>query len=73
MKVLNNVPRKRHNQKMVSGAIYDFGAYLTTLNQSHTFGSTHNASPMVDLIKQWAAQRKLSLDGADVQDWEKNI
>lgn len=53
----------------IAGAIYDFAAFLTTRRQTIEVGSTANASPMVELIKEWAELRDLSLEDADVEGW----
>lgn len=53
----------------ISGALFDFAGYLTTLDKSVTFGSYEDASPMVEHIQTWAEKRGLYLDNADVQNW----
>ena len=56
-------------ESVISGALFDFAGYLTTLDESVTFGSFENASPMVEHLQAWAKKRELSLDDADVQHW----
>ena len=55
----------------ISGALFDFCGYLTTLprQQAITASEAHEASPMVEALKQWAAKRNLHLDDADVTGW----
>lgn len=53
----------------IAGAVYDFAGFLTTRPQSIEVGSTANASPMAELIKEWAELRDLSLEDADVEGW----
>lgn len=55
---------------IIAGALYDFGGFLTTRENIMRVGSTENASPMVDAIKEFAALRKLPLDDAAVQSWQ---
>ena len=56
---------------VIAGALFDFCGYLTTLPHKHaiTASEAHEASPMVEALKQWAAKRNLQLDDADVQGW----
>lgn len=56
---------------VISGAIFDFAGYLTTLPKVIEVGSAANASPMVELIKEWADLRGLSLDDAAIQSWQE--
>lgn len=58
----------------ISGAIYDFAGYLTTLSPAEKFGANVEASPMADHIVKWAKERGFEaedLNGADVQNWNK--
>lgn len=56
---------------VISGAIFDFAGYLTTRKEVVEVGSTANASPMADLVKEWAELRGLSLDDAAVLSWNE--
>lgn len=56
---------------IVSGAIFDFAGYLTTRDKVIEVGSTANASPVADLVKEWAALRGLSLEDAAVLSWQE--
>lgn len=57
--------------QVISGAIFDFAGYLTTRPNVIEVGSTANASPVADLVKEWAALRGLSLDDAAVLSWQE--
>ena len=56
---------------VVSGAIFDFAGYLTTRDKVIEVGSTANASPVADLVKEWAALRGLSLENPAVLSWQE--
>ena len=56
---------------VISGAIFDFAGYLTTRPKVIKVGSGANALPMVELIKEWADLRGLSLDDAAIQSWQE--
>lgn len=56
---------------VISGAIFDFAGFLTTRTNVIEVDSTANASPMADLVKEWAALRGLSLDDAAVLSWQE--
>lgn len=58
---------------IVCGAIYDFAGWLTTRSESVTCSSAHDASPMVELIREWAELRGLSLDVANVLHWTDHL
>jgi hypothetical protein len=58
---------------VIAGAIFDFGGFLTTRDNVVEIGATANASSMVELIKEWAALRGLSLDDAAVLSWQETI
>lgn len=53
----------------ISGALFDFAGFLTTLDVPVRFGSTEEASPMVGLLREFAKKRGLSLDNANVLNW----
>jgi hypothetical protein len=56
---------------VISGAIFDFAGYMTTRTEVIEIGSTANASPVVDLMKEFANLRGLSLDDAAVLSWQE--
>ena len=56
---------------VIAGAIFDFAGYLTTRDTVIEVGSTANASPVADLVKDWAALRGLSLADAAVLSWQE--
>lgn len=57
-------------EKLISGALFDFGAFLTTREQSVTIGADQNSGPMVSLIQEFAESRNLDLKDADVTGWQ---
>ncbi len=63
--VANGLPR------VIAGAIFDFAGYLITRDTVIEVGSTANASPVADLVKDWAALRGLSLADAAVLSWQE--
>ncbi len=60
-------------QRIISGAIFDFAGYLTTREKVIEVGSSSNASPIVELIIEWAKLRNLNSEDADVEYWGNNI
>ncbi len=58
-------------KQAISGAIFDFLAYLTTHNVPTTFSSKHDAAVAVEHLQKWASKRDLNLDDADVLGWNQ--
>ena len=56
---------------VVAGAIFDFAGYMTTRSKVIEVGSTAEAGPVADLVKDWAKLRGLSLDDAAVLSWQE--
>lgn len=56
---------------IISGALFDFAGFLTTLDKSRavTFSGAHEAGPAVTLLQEWSTKRGLILDDANVFDW----
>lgn len=67
------LPEERAAPDVVAGAIYDFAGFLTTRPKVIEVGATALSSPMVDLIKEWASERGLSLREADVEHWARRL
>ncbi len=59
--------------KRISGALFDFCAFLTTLDEPVTLSAKHDAAVMVRLLERWAKKRGLELDDADVENWHRNV
>ena len=57
-----------HN--VVSGALYDFMAYLSTLPESVTMGASEHSAGLLDAFKEWSVKRGLDTGGADVEHWQ---
>ena len=55
---------------MIAGALFDFMAWLTSRPKRIMLSSADDASPAVDAIKDFAKMRGLSLDDAQVQNWQ---
>lgn len=55
---------------LISGAVFDFAGYLTTRDKVIEVGATANASPIADLVKEWAELRGLSIVDAAVLSWQ---
>ena len=60
-------------ENIVAGAVFDFAAFLTTLDQPVTLGAKVNAAPAADLVKEWASQRGLDIDQAIVRRWNNHL
>ena len=58
---------------IVAGAIFDFAGFLTTRAEVIEVGSTANAGPVADLVKEWAELRGLNLADAAVLSWQSHI
>jgi hypothetical protein len=58
---------------VIAGAVFDFAGYLTTRDETIKVGAKANAAPMADHVKQWAMQRQLDIDNADVEHWESAL
>lgn len=71
MKTINT--RKIKNQKMISGAIFDFLGFLTTLEQSFSVGGNEDPTIALDKFVEWAKKRGLDIKDADVTNWDKDI
>lgn len=56
--------------QVIAGALFDFMGWLTSRNERLVLSSADNAGPAVEVIKEFAKMRGLSLDDARVQDWQ---
>ena len=55
---------------VIAGAIFDFAGFLTTRERVIEVGATANASPVAELVQEWAELRGLSLADAAVLSWQ---
>ena len=55
---------------VIAGALFDFMGWLTSRKERLVLSSADEASPAVDAIRDFAKMRGLSLDEANVQDWQ---
>ena len=60
------------NHAVIAGALFDFMGWLTSRKERLVLSSVDEAGPAVDAIKDFAKMRGLSLDDAQVQDWQDN-
>lgn len=59
-------------EELIMGAIFDFAAYLTTRDETIKVGAKADASPMVELIKDWSKRYKI--DKTEVNDkWTEEL
>jgi hypothetical protein len=56
-------------QSIIAGALYDFVGHLTTLDRNLVVGSSKSPTSALDELVKWAHQRGLTLNPAQVQDW----
>ncbi len=63
-------PVQEPSHDVVAGAIFDFAGFLTTHKDKIGVGSSANAGPMVERIKEWSDKRGLSLENPDVFGWQ---
>lgn len=61
------------SSRTVAGALYDFLGYLTSLEKPIRLGSSCNANPAINALKQWAKERDFNIEDADVQTWQGDI
>ena len=60
---------------VITGAIYDFAGYLTTLPHKEAIhcSEVHEAAPMVKAITEWCKRRNLCTADARVETWREAI
>jgi hypothetical protein len=66
MKNLNTCDR----HKIISGAIFDFVGFLTSLKDNIYVGSTQNVKPILKAIEDWAKEKGLNIDETN-PNWDK--
>jgi len=67
--------KKINTRRIVSGALYDFASFLTTMKKSIIVGSKENCvSDILDVLIEFSNNRGLNInDKPDIQDWNKKI
>ena len=61
-------------EQLITGALFDFAAHLTTGNASITVGREHEVPPLIEALSEWAGQRALDLENNPaVQDWQEHV
>jgi hypothetical protein len=64
---------KEKIDKIASGAIFDFMAWLTTRQERITLSSADDASPAAEAVKEFLALRGVSQDCEPmVRDWNES-
>ena len=61
------------DSSIIAGALFDFMGFLTSRKEEVTLSGHHDAGVAVNVIKEFAAKRGLSLDDADVTGWQNAI
>lgn len=59
--------------EIVAGALFDFAGRLTTLPTPLTVWTGAEAPLLLSVLGEWAADRGLDLDQADVAGWQKSL
>jgi hypothetical protein len=59
------------HEEIIMGIVFDFAAFLTTRKGTMVCGGSHNASPVVEAVKEWATKKELSTRDANVLGWER--
>ncbi len=57
----------------ITGALFDFLGYLTTLSDDITIGASSNSEQILNSLQNWAKIRGLNINSANVVNWEINI
>ena len=72
MKTINT--SKVKTRRTVSGALYDFCVYLTSLEDPIQVGDTEDPLDLLDALVAWAKERGLDIeDNPDLHDWNKKV
>ena len=58
---------------IVAGALFDFMGWLTSRRERLVLSSVDNAGPAADAIKEFAQMRSLSINDAQVQEWQEHL
>jgi len=61
-------------QSLIAGALFDFVAHLTTTAKTIQTGAAEAAEEVYDIreaLLQWAHERQLDLEVADIRGWSK--
>ena len=58
---------------IVAGALFDFMGWLTSRRERLVLSSVDNSAPAADAIKDFAEMRGLSINDAQVQEWQGHL
>lgn len=61
------------NHAVIAGALFDFMAWLTTRDERLVLSGADEAGPAVEAITAFSKMRGLSLDDAQVQNWQEAL
>jgi hypothetical protein len=64
---------KEELHNYTTGVLYDFAGFMTTREPSIKIGSSENASPMVDVLKEFFKLYNIKTFNPDVEDWHKKL
>lgn len=70
---INDVVNGLSPHDVISGAIFDFAGYMTTRNKTIPVGAKADASPVANMVKNWANKRVLNIDSANVTNWQNAL
>jgi len=58
---------------IISGAIFDFTGYLTSLKEPIKVGSSEECIPLIENYQSWAKKRNMPLNecNAQIKNWEE--
>ena len=59
--------------QLIAGALYDFMGRLTSQPDEITLSSHHEPHRLLEIFSEWAAERRLNVEDADVQHWQFRI
>ena len=68
-----SIEAMKEPEAVVMGALFDFAAHLTTLDQSITVGRTHEVAPILEALTTFVAARGIDGKGADVLGWQDRL
>jgi hypothetical protein len=61
------------SRKIVSGALYDFCGYITTLKNPILVGGTEDPSDLLDALIKWSKGRGLDVNDPDIYGWNTKV
>ena len=72
MKSINTTKTK--TRRIVSGALYDFCAHITSLKTPILVGDNEDPLELLDILAEWSLDRGLNLnDNPDIHKWNVKV